>query len=281
MCNNNCTYCFGNYAQNQNEKSNIHIRYLFQLIKLFNVSNLIVTGGEPCLSSYFIPGLKALRKVFPKLYIRVITNGDINLEKLVVGIVKGLLNGITFTDHNKTNREKRLSFIRRFRKLNITNVIIPLQINRLNELEYLLNQYIKAGCSSISLNIIHFPNIFSNNSINKSTQEDLNRLLSINDKTFAILDKRSLYMQLKFRIPKNLKSNPCRSLIDFFYVNSNGIIQACPYNNKPLDFKELRNIKYRNNSIKSRNPFEGFEDIKTDCLIHPGCVCINGPEVVW
>ena len=111
-CNNSCNYCFGNFITRVKDLGiKTRLNNLIRAIKTLNASELIITGGEPCMAESLIPNIKILKELFSKLKIRIITNGDYSLDIPREGIENKLIQGITFTDHDTINRRARLRFI--------------------------------------------------------------------------------------------------------------------------------------------------------------------------
>jgi MoaA/NifB/PqqE/SkfB family radical SAM enzyme len=280
-CNNSCDYCFNNSINHTKDlEKTTSLNNLIRILKTVTISDLIITGGEPCLVESLFSSVSRLKELFSKLEIRIITSGDWSLVSLQECIENKLIQGVTFTDHNILNRSARLKFIEKYRTSSIFNVIIPIHRKRINSISKIINEYKNAGCISFSLNILHY-NIYNNQSICYAKNEELQKLLRINYSTPTIINKDSLVQQLKFVEPKQKRNNSCMAAKEFIYIDSTGNIKPCPYTKESILINELLSqTKVESLSELILQKINTFIYEKKKCMIHPGCVCINGSALI-
>ena len=280
-CNNSCNYCFGNFITRVKDLGiKTRLNNLIRAIKTLNASELIITGGEPCMAESLIPNIKILKELFSKLKIRIITNGDYSFDIPRESIENKLIQGITFTDHDTINRSARLRFIKSYEANSSINVIIPINRKRIDNIGEILDEYQNVGCNKFSLNIIHY-NIDNDQSIYYAKKDEVQKLLSINNNTITITNKDSLVHQLKYIKPIRSKNNLCKAGEDFIYIDSAGNIKGCPYHKKEIaNYELLLNMNEETCSKLILQNITSFYYEKKECLIHPGCVCINGSVLI-
>lgn len=276
-CNSRCDYCF--YRQFKGFSrffSSADVPRAVSVLENIRPTHLVLTGGEPALAPNLLDTIAIVRKAVTNLQIRIITAASCSLLTIEDCARSRLIDAVTVSDHRAEDRPKRLRFVEKIACHVDVNVIIPVHRFRLKECREIVRQYLKAGCSEASFNVLVFADNADPRSLIHCPQQEQDELLAIAQTEVGYEAFLSLKNQLCVVTPKVMAHNPCKAGFNFIFLDTDGIVAPCPYwvrGKAPLSTSKCGNNR---RSAKDDVRFVQLERVKTQCRVHAGCVCING-----
>jgi hypothetical protein len=276
-CNSGCDYCF--YRQFDvfgRHLTNADVPTALLILKKIKPTNLVLTGGEPALLPDLPHTFANVRKIVPQTQIRIITGASDSLFGIEESARLHLIDAVTFSDHKPKGRSYRLRFIESLARHIDVNVIIPVHRFRLTKCRDIVRQYLTAGCTQASFNVLVFSDLTDPRSLIHCSQTEQDELLALAQTEAGHDAFMSLKNQLSFLQPRVMVNNLCKAAFDFVFLNSDSQIMPCPYWND--DKASISTLSREKASQCPEDNIELFQlkRVMTLCQVHGGCVCING-----